>query len=297
MELLLTVIILNHNRAKEVLAVYEDLKNQTFQNFNILVLDDNSDSEDFKLLKAITEEKFLLFSYITPYKFGFDLKWNYALKKALLQNPKFIYFIHNDMKINNVDLLEKLVNKINGDDFCGAVGPSIYDVNGVRIWGPGIVKERMGKKYILNETYMVRSKCYTEMGLINEKLIYYGNEYFTFNWLRDNGYTTINLSDVSVTHFGGGVSLAFQNAKDYYRPRTTILIMKLFCRSDSFLRKVRYFYEELSEPRIKMVKYLRSFQFISFFKSLFIVIAGTIAGLIIPIKIYKKKLQFSSSIK
>ena len=294
MDNLLSVYILNRAPADDVIKMYEDLRKQTFQDFHLIILDDNSEKKELEKLKSMSNEKFIVYSYPPPFKFGGDLKVNYALKKVLSKNPKYIYTLHNDMKINSDDLLEKLVNYMEKNDSCGAIAPTIYNGDGIMTWGPGIVKTRMGKEYIMNETYMVRSKCFVEMGLINEKLIYYGTEYYTFNWLRNNGYSTMILGDVSVTHYAGGTSaeykshsIAFQIQKDYYRPRTSILIMKLFCKEDSLKKKLRYFYEELWEPRMKIKRFIKNFQFFSLIRTTFLLFIGTIVGLVTPIEINK----------
>tara|TARA_B110000908_G_C10252459_1_gene452974 strand:- start:919 stop:1830 length:912 start_codon:yes stop_codon:yes gene_type:complete len=297
---LLSIIVLNRSLADDVIALYENLKKQTFQNFDLIVLDDNSEEKELEKLKNITDERFIVYSYSSPFRFGYDLKWNFILKKALSRKPKYIYTIHNDMKINNPNLLEQLVNYLEQNESYGAVAPTIYNGSGVMTWGPGIVKVRMGKEYIMNETYMVRSKCFIEMGLINEKLIYYGTEYYTFNWLRNNGYSTKIIGNVSVTHYAGMIvsvkyenhSRKFQNQKDYYRPRTSILIMKLFCKDDSLKQKIIYFYEEMGEQRLKMKKYLKNAQILKFTRTLLILTAGTLAGLIINVE-ENKALDFN----
>ena len=253
-------------------------------------MDDVSDlSEREKLINTI-DDRFDVYSLMPPWKFGSDNKFNIALQKVLRKKPKYIYNIHNDMEICNDNLIEKLVLNMEENNNCGSIGPTIYNANGKKTWGKDIVKIRMGKEYINNETYMVRSKCYLEMGLINPRLHYYGTEYYVFNWLRDNGYSCAVLDDVSVIHYAGrnrGTSHKFQNQKDYYRPRTSILIMKLFCKEDSFKRKLRYFYHELGEPRMKMRKFIKNFQFISLIRTMFLLFIGTIAGLVIPIKLNK----------
>ena len=292
MDNMLSVVILNRSPAANVVALYEDLKKQTFKDFNLIVLDDNSEENEVEKLKKICDESFFVYSYPSPFRFGADNKWNYILKIVLGKNPKYIYTIHNDMKVNNEILFENLVNYMEKNESCGAVAPTIYNGDGVMTWGPGIVKVRMGKKYIMNETYMVRSKCFVEMGLINEKLIYYGTEYYTFNWLRNNGYTTKILGDVSVTHYAGlgtstvyeNHSAKYQNHKDYYRPRTSILIMKLFCKEDSFIQKLRYFHDEMTEPILKMKNYIKNGQIFSLLKTVSIVFMGILAGLLINIE-------------
>jgi len=278
------VILMTHDDSLRAINVIKQLNKQTFRNFRILLVDDNSSSEELTLLKEIKDENVDLFSLPAPFKFGFDFKWNLALKKAFTLDPKYIYYIHTDMRINNSNLLEVLYDAMESDPKLGGVGPTIYNGEGVKTWGKDIVKIRMGKKYVLNETFLIRTVCYKKMGLIPEKLVYYGNEYFTFNWLSDNGYSVKCIDNVSVVHFGGGVSLSFQNYKDYYRPRTTILIMKLFHKQEGILNKLKYFKDELHEPITKLKLNIKKLEFVKFSKTVFFLIIGTIAGLVISIK-------------
>mgnify|MGYP001395773232 CR=1 FL=1 len=197
---ILTIIVGTRNRADHVLALYEDLKKQTFQDFNVLVMDDVSEVEEVNKLKSIKDERFSFFSNPPPHRLAGDLTFIEHLKRAINKGPKYIYNMHDDMKINSSDLLEKLVNCLEENEKYGAVAPTIYDGKGVMSWGPGIVKVRMGKEFNMNESYMVRTKCFKEMGLVCEEFIYYGSEYYIFNWLRNNGYQTKILGAVNITH-------------------------------------------------------------------------------------------------
>jgi len=294
-KLKLAIVVMSRSPAEDNFRLYEDLVKQTFENFKLFILDDNSPDGSYEKMKQIEDEKFAVHKYMSPYKFGYDKKWNFILRIVLNESPEYIYTIHNDMKINNNNLLEELVYFMDKHPNYGAVAPTIYNGKGIMTWGPGIKKIRMGKEYIMNETYLVRAKCFLEMGLINEKLIYYGTEYYTFNWLRDNNYKTEILGDVSVTHFASSTphndfknhSVHYQNEKDYYRPRTSILIMKLFCKNDPFYRKIKYFYQELSEPRLKMKRFLKNLQILNFFKTLIILFMGTVVGLFLSIELNK----------
>ena len=285
----ISVVILFRNKVDGVIDAYNDLMNQSYQDFNIVLLNDNSKETEVQKLNNIIGDKVRI--YDCPFD-GFDVdgKAMYIIKKALKDKPRYIYNMHNDMRINDKDLLLELFNFMENNSKCGAVAPTIYNGQGKMTWGPGIVKIRMGREYNINETFMIRSKCYFEMGFYPKKLHYYGGEYFTFNWLTDNGYSTDILENASITHYSGtdkNTSIQFQNHKDYYRPRTSILIMKLFCKEDTFKRKLRYFYEELGEPRMKMKKFIKNFQFISLIRTMFLLFIGTIAGLVIPIKLNK----------
>lgn len=285
----LAIITATRNHSDRIIELFKDLKKQTFQDFYFIVMDDVSEKDEAVKLNNIIDDRVHIITNPPPHKFDGDRKFNTELRYSINLGAKYIYNIHDDMKIDSIELLEKMVAFMDENVAYGAIAPTILNRDGKINWGPGIIKERMGRKYIMNETYLVRSKCYVEMGFINEKLIYYGSEYYIFNWLCDNDYLTKILGDVRITHFGGGTSLGYQNEKDYYRPRTTILIMKLFLKDVSLYMKIRYFYDEISEPRLKMVKYFKNLEFFKLFKTFLILITGTIAGLFINIKMPSKR--------
>jgi len=282
---ILSVLILNRNHADDVLTIYADLKKQIFQDFHVIVIDDNSEEIELHKLQDVKDEKFLVYSYQAPWKFGIDNKWNMGLKKATEMNTKYTYTIQTDMKIKSPDLLGKLVEHMENDPQCGAACPTLYNGKGEMTWGPGIEKVRMGKIYNINETVITRNKVMEEMNYINEKIIYYGCEYYFNNWMKLHGYTTTPIAGVSVVHYGGGTSSQYQNHKDYYRPRTSILIMKLFCKEESLKKKILYFYQETGEVRFKIKIYIKNFKLLMLMKTLIIFIVGTLAGLIIKVEL------------
>ncbi len=275
----LSVLILNRNNSDDVISIYEDLKKQTFQDFHVIIIDDNSDNGELQKLKAVKDQKFIVYSYPKPWKFGNDNKWSMGLKKAYAKGSKYTYSIQTDMKINDQNLLEKLVEHLDKNPQCGAASPTIYDSSGGMTWGPGIEKIRMGKTYNINETFITRNSLMNEMNYIPENLIYYGCEFYFNNWLKLNGYKTEAIPGVSITHYGGGTSSHYWNQKYYYRPRTTILIMKLFNKQDTLTKKIRYFRSECWEIETKLREYYQNRDYFNFFRLFYIFTKGTLVGL------------------
>ena len=102
---ILSVLILNRNNADDVLNLYEDLKNQSFQDFHVIVIDDNSVENDLEKLLNAEDKRFLVYSFPAPWKFGNDNNWNMGLSKANKMGSKYTYTIQSDMKINSSALL------------------------------------------------------------------------------------------------------------------------------------------------------------------------------------------------
>ena len=286
---LLSILILNRNDSNSVINLINDLKEQTFQDFHIIIIDDNSTQAENDKLYNINDNRIHVYSYPSPWKFGNDNKWDLGLRKTYEKGSKYTYTIQTDMIINDINLLEKLVQYMEENSGCGASCPTIYDAKGVMTWGPGIEKERMGKKYNINESFITRNSVMHEMSYINNKLIYYGHEFYFNNCMKLLGYYTTPIEGVSVTHFGGGTSNKTIFKKDYYRPRTTILLLKLFNKDDSLKTKCKILYQECSEPINRMKKFLINLNVKDFLKSFTMFFFGILAGLLIHVELSLKE--------
>ena len=285
MKNILSVLILNRNNADDVLNLYEELKQQTYQDFHVIVIDDNSELSDLNKLLGVKEDRLNVHSYPAPWKFGNDNKWNLGLQKANASGSRYTYTIQTDMVINNDNLLEKLVEHMETHERCGAACPTIFNGQNEMTWGPGIEKIRMGKIYNINETFITRNSAIKQMNYVNHKLIFYGHEFYFNNWMKLKGFETDALPEVSVTHYGGGTSGKYWNYKYYYRARTTILIMRLFNKDDSTLQKCRYFRSECWEIESRLHLYKKSQDWREFVQLTGILIGAVIVGLIIPISL------------
>ena len=194
MKNILSVLILNRNNSIDVLKLYEDLKKLTFQDFHVIIIDDNSEKTELNKLMDISEDRFRVVSYPAPWRFGNDNKWSYGLKESFKAGSKYTYTIQTDMKICSSNLLEVLVKYMESNPTCGAACPTIYNGKGEMTWGPGIEKVRMGKVYNINETFITRNFLMHLMKYIPDNLIYYGSEYYFNNWLFINASFFCNFN-------------------------------------------------------------------------------------------------------
>ena len=147
------------------------------------------------------------------------------------------------MDVSKCDtLLEKLVKHLDKNPNCGAVGPTIYNGKGIKSWGvknnKKIIKNRMGHDFWVSESFLMRANFFTKYGLWVSSFIYYGEEMDYFIRLKKHNYEVDILDDIFLTHYGGGVTHKFQKQKDYYRPRTSIMVMRLHNKKDSLLKKI-----------------------------------------------------------
>jgi len=282
---ILSVLILNRNNSEDVITIIDDLKLQSFRDYHVVIIDDNSTQEELAKLDAINVDDVHIFNYPGPWKFGVDSKWSYGLKKAYAMRSKYTYSIQTDMKINSTLLLETLVQHMERDPRCGAASPTLYNAEGIMTWGPGIIKTRMGMKYNINETFITRNELMRRMNYIPSNMIFYGSEYYFINWLKYHGYTTTALGGVHVKHYGGGTTSKNMLLKYFYRPRTTIMLMKIFNRNTTLLMKLRYLRSECWEIENKIKTDYDRRGYFSMIRVIVIFIAGILAGILTAPKI------------
>lgn len=274
---LISILVLNRNRSKQTIEIFNQLKKQSFQGYNYIVVDDNSENLD--LLNKVASDRFIVISYPPPFKFGLVKKYNFGFKKIIDNGSKYVYIMQNDMELNSVNLLEELVLYAEKNTECAVVGPTVINGKGIVCWGEGIKKIRMGHEFNVSESFMIRTDWLVKYGLWNSKMIYYGEEMDFFCRVKNSGYTTDVIENVALTHFGGGTSSSFQNEKDYYRPKSSIFVMKLHNKNDSLKVKVRYLFDELWEPRTKIYNYWKQRRIINVIKTTALILIGIISGL------------------
>ena len=277
------IIILNHNKNKEIVSIYKQLKNQTYKNFILIVIDDNSDSKIF--LDQLNHDNIFIYSYPEKFEFGLVKKYNFALKKALENLSDYIFVLQSDMNISECpNLIDSLVNHLESNQKCVVAGPIMYNGNNEMTWGPNIFKNRMGHLFNVSESFLIRSTYLLKYGLWNDLFIYYGEEMEFFLKIYKLVFTTEIVNNTKVIHYGGGTTYKFQNEKDYHRPRSSILIMRMFNKNDNLLKKITFLNEELFEQKYKLRQNFKKRNFIKILQTIFYLIKGTIEGLFIKIK-------------
>jgi GT2 family glycosyltransferase len=167
------IVILNHNKNEEIESIYKQLENQTYKNFKLIVIDDNSDSTNF--LDKLIYDNVSIYSYPGKFEFGLVKKYNFAFKKALENQSEYIFVLQSDMEISECpNLIERLVNHLELNQKCVVAGPIMYNGKSEITWGPKIFKKRMGHLFNVSESFLIRSNYLLRYGLWNDLFIYYG---------------------------------------------------------------------------------------------------------------------------
>lgn len=158
---LVSIVIPAFNAEKTLGETLDSLLNQTYQNFQIIVIDDGSSDNTLALLKDYAERNPGKIKWYTQENRGLSATRNRALDEAEL--GKYVGFIDSDDQVNP-DYLQKLYEAISSSDADIAVtGYEKYDVNtgdifyrhAPRSWA---LKFDNGKEYVFQ--YSVWAKLF-----------------------------------------------------------------------------------------------------------------------------------------
>ena len=253
MEELVAVVLVNHNNDNDVLRIFESLKIQSYQNYLLIVVDDNS--SDCSKLKEVEDEKFALTHYPKPFKVGYANKHNFGFIEAIKNKAKYVYKMHTDMEIISTSLLSSLVEEMNRDPDIVCVGPRIFNGDGHQTWGPGIVKIRCGHEIRVHESYLLRvSYLLNNRGFQDEVFDWFGEEMDFFVRIKKNGKQVSQINE-KIVHFGGATSASFRVAKCRYRADSSMVFLFKHNRHLPIFKTVRMY---LREIRIEVIFILDS---------------------------------------
>jgi GT2 family glycosyltransferase len=130
----ITAVVLNYNGAEDTIACVASLRQCSYRNLSILVVDNRSSDGSFARLRQDLEGVEVI---QTDRNLGFAGGNNVGIRHALGRNPKYVLILNNDT-IVTPEFLEPLVAASETDPRVGATGGTVcYHPSTERIWYGG----------------------------------------------------------------------------------------------------------------------------------------------------------------
>ncbi len=118
---LVCVVIVTWNNEKDIEECLSSLQNQTYKNFKIIVVDNNSDDQTCEIVKKFSEVV-LIEREKNYYLTGSN---NFGIKYAFENfQPEYILALNPDTRAED-NLIEELKNAVDSNENYGAAGPKI----------------------------------------------------------------------------------------------------------------------------------------------------------------------------
>jgi len=187
-----SIILLNYNGAKDTIECVESLEKIIYKNFEIIVVDNNSDEKDKKLLEGALKKENVSVIY-NDSNLGFSGGNNIGINKAINGDSDFVLLLNNDTVVEP-DFLEPLLEIFNKNKNSGIAAPQInYYNEPEKVWSEGgkiskirgsgfAYSERMDNNENIDDTkvgfvsgccMLIKNEVFEDVGLFDEKFFLY----------------------------------------------------------------------------------------------------------------------------
>jgi glycosyltransferase involved in cell wall biosynthesis len=211
---LVSIIIPTYNSEIYISEAIESSINQTYDNIEIIVVDDGSTDESYKILEKYIQnhENFKLYSQKNK---GACAARNLGIIKS---NGEYIQFLDSDdiLKLDKIEKQMSYVSDLKTILFCNTI--NFYGNDITNIISKTIKPNRLNifdlirNHYVFTPTVLIPRAVFSQFGMFNEKLKRAQEHEFNLR-LAANGYEYINLKfeGVYVRHHNSETRISNQN--------------------------------------------------------------------------------------
>ncbi|WP_421202562.1 glycosyltransferase family 2 protein [Aeromonas enteropelogenes] len=268
---MVSIILLNYNSSKYSIKCIESILKSDYQQFEIIVVDNNSSPTEIKILIAGLEE-------INCDKIRFiknKINHGFAMGNVIGANSAsgdYILFLNNDTTIEK-NALKELVSYMEGNCQVSLSIPAIFESDGRRTasfsYLPGIINSIFGDKVycaLKGRDFPDRKKeyskpIYVEMGS-GAAMFFRKSDYFKIGGFDSNYFLYCEEEDIclrlqregmkvsyvpssKIMHFGGGSTKRNVNIEKEFYISLFYLLSKNYSVLSSSIIKFKFIFKEL----------------------------------------------------
>lgn len=259
------IVLINYKNSKDTIECVKSLKKINYNNYKIVVVDNNSNDGSVKSLKEKLKECYIIESSIN---LGFAGGCNIGIKYSIENGADYILLINNDTLVT-VDFLDKLLLGFKCRDNVGIVsGKILYYPQTDIVWYDGgycnwfkFIGEHRNMKSknidsdnsIVNTTFitgclmLIKKEIFMNVGYLDERYFMYLEDLDYCVRVREKGYKLVYNPKVIIYHkvsiSSGGEDSAF---------------------SIKWLNKNRLFFMKKYKYKVSKINYTKSIIFFYF---------------------------------
>ncbi|QLY79136.1 glycosyltransferase family 2 protein [Clostridium intestinale] len=273
---MLGIIIANWNGEKILNMCLLSLKNQTYKDFKVYVVDNGSKDNSIKIIENLS--RYINISLIKLDKnLGFAYANNIGISKAIKDKCKYILTLNNDVELEKDALLNSVkVIKDNKYDIFQFLMVNYFDrekcdAAGL-IFKKNLIVEQVGHKHNLQEVLnynreldgacagaaIYSAKCLEGVKLENDN--YFDANYFAYYEdvdlalrLKKAGYLTCLLKNSIAFHIHSATSNKSNGFKEYYLSRNLFLYTRKNQSEVEYNNNIKYYKYIILKSLIKNI--------------------------------------------
>lgn len=253
-----SIIILNWNGKEDTIECLESLKNITYPNYEILLVDNGSTDGSVECLRKQYPEIEIIEN---GENLGFAEGNNVAIRRVIEKGTDYILLLNNDT-IVAPNILTELVEVLEKDSSIGIAGPTVYyykkkdliqSAGGKISWNKGqsshLTNENdMKLNKIRDVDYIMGCALFTKCDLF-KKIGYLNKDYFAYweetDWCvraKRAGYRIFHVPAAKIWHKGGSTTKKTSGFYEYQMTRNMFWFMKTHATTKQYLAFIFYFF-------------------------------------------------------
>lgn len=270
------VVMRSHNAYELTSCCLTSLRKCSYRNLHFIVIDDGSrDGSGKEIMSTFPWVHVIRSNRYIEYCKGLNL----GIRHALANEADFVFVVNNDTDNFSVNYFESLVDAFSTHSDVGLVGSLVYDYDGKRR-SAGEPQTRLGVFVDTpTEGYMFSEKVLRDVGLLDEQLVRYFEDYDYLIRMRDKGYQSLCVRDVSFDHLGGGTSKKQLFVPNYYRVRNLLWFLKRYRSGESLLWNLIQFRGFMKKHIILTFNHIQKGRLVKASCVILSIVAGLIVGL------------------
>lgn len=254
------IIILNWNGKKDTIECLESLKQVTYPNYEILLVDNGSTDKSVEYFRELYPEIDIIKN---EKNLGFAEGNNVAIRKVVERETKYILLLNNDTVVDK-NFLDELIHIAESDQNIGILGPTIYHYTqrnkiqsaGAKIlWNKGkdsIFKSNKLDKggddkitevdYVSGCALLAKVEVFKKIGYFNKDYFAYWEETDLCIRAHKALYKIIQVPKAKIWHKGGSTSKKTNGFIQYHMTRNMFWFMKQHATRKQYISFLLYFF-------------------------------------------------------
>ena len=240
---LVVTIILNTNRREDTCAALDSLARNTYQNHQIIVLDNASTDGSVPAIQAAYPAVQII---ALPENLGYAGNNNVGIQAALARGAEWVFVLNEDTLLAP-DCLEQLLAVAQTDPRIGIVGPMVYHHN-----EPNVIQSAGGKlghdwrawhlaqnepdsgqypqphdvDWISGCAILVRRAVIEQVGMLDQRFFYYWEETEWCVRTKKAGWRIVHVPQAKLWHKGVQRDYRPSPSVTYYSTRNRLMMLQ-----------------------------------------------------------------------
>lgn len=253
------IVVLNFNSYDETKACITSVENITYDDYEIVIVDNHSNDNSYEILMKLYGEKYTVFK--SQENLGYANGNNLGIKYALDHGAEYVCILNNDVEVEK-DFLKHIIEAFDKDKSIGIAGPCICDYSDrslIQAMGGDISlytgltqgkykgmkyneipHENQLVDYIGGACFVCKREVFDKIGLIPENYFLFFEETEFCLKAENSGYKLLCIYSSKIYHKRSSTISKYSGLSYYFLNRNRVVFIRR--NASAFQKSIFYMY-------------------------------------------------------